>query len=94
MGPSAINGIHAALCTVSDFTTHEALFAAALGWRAGSRRRLSAMDTAARFRVSAEAEIVQNGERCWLPLAEVLGGMHVVHPEGLAERLAGWVNGL
>lgn len=59
MGPSAINGIHAALCTVSDFTAHEALFAAALGWRAGSRRRLSAMDTAARFRVNAEAEIVQ-----------------------------------
>lgn len=29
---------------------------------------------------------------CWLPLPEVLGGMHVVHPEGLAGRLAGWVN--
>lgn len=31
---------------------------------------------------------------CWLPLAEVLGGMHVVYPEGLRERLAGWVNRL
>jgi ADP-ribose pyrophosphatase YjhB (NUDIX family) len=30
----------------------------------------------------------------WLPLAEVLGGMHVVYPEGLRERLAGWVNRL
>lgn len=31
---------------------------------------------------------------CWLPLAEVLGGMHVVYPEGLQERLAEWVNRL
>lgn len=30
----------------------------------------------------------------WLPLAEVLGGMHVVYPDGLPERLAGWVNRL
>lgn len=30
----------------------------------------------------------------WLPLAEVLGGMHVVYPEGLQERLAGWVSRL
>lgn len=31
---------------------------------------------------------------CWLPLAEVLGGMHVVYPDGLRERLADWVNRL
>jgi ADP-ribose pyrophosphatase YjhB (NUDIX family) len=30
----------------------------------------------------------------WLPLAEVLGGMHVVHPDGLPARLAEWVNRL
>lgn len=30
----------------------------------------------------------------WLPLAEVLGGSHRVYPEGLAGRLAGWVNSL
>jgi ADP-ribose pyrophosphatase YjhB (NUDIX family) len=28
----------------------------------------------------------------WLPLAEVLGGMHTVYPEGFAEILARWVN--
>jgi ADP-ribose pyrophosphatase YjhB (NUDIX family) len=31
---------------------------------------------------------------CWLPLAEVLGEMHVLYPEGLPERLAAWVNRL
>jgi 8-oxo-dGTP pyrophosphatase MutT (NUDIX family) len=30
----------------------------------------------------------------WLPLAEVLGGTYRVYPEGLVERLAGWLNGL
>lgn len=33
-------------------------------------------------------------EAVWLPLAEVLAGAHRVYPDGLAERLAGWVNGL
>ncbi|MBM4416279.1 MAG: NUDIX domain-containing protein [Chloroflexi bacterium] len=28
----------------------------------------------------------------WLPLAEVLGGTHRVYPDGLPERLAGWLN--
>ncbi len=28
----------------------------------------------------------------WVPLAELLGGMHRVYPEGLPERLAGWLN--
>lgn len=31
---------------------------------------------------------------CWLPLAEVLGGVHVVYPDGLRDRLAAWVNRL
>ncbi len=31
---------------------------------------------------------------CWLPLAEVIGGMHIVYPDGLPARLAEWVNGL
>jgi ADP-ribose pyrophosphatase YjhB (NUDIX family) len=30
----------------------------------------------------------------WLPLAEVIGGMHVVYPDGLPTRLAAWVNRL
>lgn len=30
----------------------------------------------------------------WLPLAEVLGGLHHVYPEGLPGRLAGWINTL
>ena len=30
----------------------------------------------------------------WLPLAEVLGGMHIVYPDGLPSRLAEWVNSL
>lgn len=28
----------------------------------------------------------------WLPLAEVLAGMHPLVPDGLHERLAGWLN--
>ena len=31
---------------------------------------------------------------CWLPIAEILGGMHIVHPDGLPVRLAEWVNRL
>ena len=30
----------------------------------------------------------------WLPLPEVLGGMHRVYPDGLPERLAQWLNRL
>lgn len=30
----------------------------------------------------------------WLPLAEVLGGTYRVYPDGLPDRLAGWVNTL
>ena len=30
----------------------------------------------------------------WLPLAEVLAGVHRVYPEGVPERLAAWINGL
>ncbi|MEE8422563.1 MAG: NUDIX domain-containing protein [Dehalococcoidia bacterium] len=30
----------------------------------------------------------------WLPLAEVLAGTHRVYPDGIAERLAEWVNRL
>jgi ADP-ribose pyrophosphatase YjhB (NUDIX family) len=33
-------------------------------------------------------------EAIWLPLAEVLGGMHTVYPEGFAEILARWINRL
>ncbi len=33
-------------------------------------------------------------EAVWLPLAEVLGGMHTVYPEGFAEILARWINRL
>ncbi len=28
----------------------------------------------------------------WVPLAEIVGGMHRVYPEGLPERLAGWLS--
>jgi ADP-ribose pyrophosphatase YjhB (NUDIX family) len=28
----------------------------------------------------------------WLPLAEVVGGMHRVYPDGLPTRLASWLN--
>ena len=28
----------------------------------------------------------------WVPLAEILGGMHRVYPEGLPGRLAAWLN--
>ncbi len=31
-------------------------------------------------------------EATWLPLAEVLGGMHTVYPDGFAEILARWIN--
>ena len=30
----------------------------------------------------------------WLPLAEVLAGVHLVYPEGVAERLAEWISTL
>ena len=30
----------------------------------------------------------------WLPLPEVLAGTHRVYPDGLAERLARWINSL
>ena len=30
----------------------------------------------------------------WLPLAEVLAGAHRTYPEGMADRLAAWVNSL
>jgi ADP-ribose pyrophosphatase YjhB (NUDIX family) len=30
----------------------------------------------------------------WLPLAEVLAGVHPLVPEGLHQRLASWINGL
>ena len=30
----------------------------------------------------------------WLPLAEVIGGMHRIYPEGLPDRIARWVNTL
>jgi ADP-ribose pyrophosphatase YjhB (NUDIX family) len=30
----------------------------------------------------------------WLPLAEVLGGAHLVYPDGLVDRLTAWVNRL
>lgn len=30
----------------------------------------------------------------WLPLAEVIAGTHRVYPDGLPERLAGWLNTL
>lgn len=30
----------------------------------------------------------------WVPLAELLGGMHRVYPEGLPARLASWLNSL
>jgi len=30
----------------------------------------------------------------WLPLAEVVGGMHLVYPDGLPERIARWLNRL
>ncbi|MEE8337337.1 MAG: NUDIX domain-containing protein [Dehalococcoidia bacterium] len=30
----------------------------------------------------------------WLPLAEVLAGSHRLYPDGIGERLAGWVNTL
>ena len=30
----------------------------------------------------------------WLPLAEVIAGVHRVYPDALPQRLAGWVNGL
>ena len=33
-------------------------------------------------------------EAVWLPLAEVLAGVHRVYPDALTERLAGWVNRL
>lgn len=33
-------------------------------------------------------------EAIWLPLAEVLAGVHRVYPDALTERLAGWVNRL
>ncbi len=33
-------------------------------------------------------------EVVWLPLAEVLAGVHRVYPDALIERLAGWVNRL
>jgi hypothetical protein len=59
MSAPAINGIHAALCTVTDFAAHEVLFCGALGWQAGSRRRLSAIETHARLQVAAEAEVLQ-----------------------------------
>lgn len=59
MRAPAINGIHAALCTVTDFAAHEALFCGCLGWQAGSRRRLSALEADARLRVRAEADVLQ-----------------------------------
>lgn len=59
MSAPAINGIHAALCTVTDFAAHEALFCGVLGWRVESRRRLSARESHARLWVKAEAEVVQ-----------------------------------
>lgn len=45
----------------------------------------------------APIEAEETGETftaCWLPLAEVLGGMHLVYPEGLPGRLADWVSRL
>jgi len=34
----------------------------------------------------------QTTEGVWLPLAEVLGGMHTMYPDGLEARLAAWLN--
>ena len=59
MSHRAISGIHAALCTVSGFALHEALFCEALGWHVASTTSLAPTGVNERFGMDTSARVVR-----------------------------------
>ena len=85
MSAPSIQGIHAAICTVTDFAAHEALFCGALGWESGPRLPLSADEAASRFQVKAPAEM-----RALRAPAAPSGEVWLAHFEGVAPSRLGY----
>jgi ADP-ribose pyrophosphatase YjhB (NUDIX family) len=85
----SVLGVHENLFTYRGNPHHEVVYEHVVRFAAGYE-----VDSLTPLTVFEESADPQEHEAFWVPLAELLAGTYLLYPEGLADRVAKWLNSL